>query len=69
MEIPFGLFILFSILFLYLLPTLIAFATHHRFLGGIFVVNFFLGWTLLGWVGALAWSVCYSPSPAETGRA
>jgi hypothetical protein len=25
--------------------------------GSIFIVNLFLGWTLFGWVGALAWTV------------
>ena len=24
--------------------------------GSIFIVNLFLGWTLTGWVGALAWA-------------
>jgi len=40
----------------YFLPTIIAAARHHHNTGPIFVVNFFLGWTLIGWVCSLAWS-------------
>lgn len=38
------------ILALYFLPTIMA-ATGRR--GSVFVLNLFLGWTLLGWVAAL----------------
>lgn len=41
----------------YFLPTVIAWRRHCRAMAGIAVVNVFLGWTLLGWVAALAWSV------------
>jgi len=40
----------------YLLPTLVATSDHHPHTQSIFVVNFFLGWTLIGWVVALAWA-------------
>lgn len=39
---------------LYFVPTLIAFSSNHPSSGSVFVINFFLGWTLLGWVLALA---------------
>jgi hypothetical protein len=40
----------------YLAPILIASHREHPQLGPISVVNIFLGWTVLGWVIALAWS-------------
>lgn len=41
----------------YLIPTTIAIMRSRSNTGSIFVVNLFLGWTLIGWVVALAWSV------------
>src|SRR5438309_3950809 len=38
---------------LYFLPSIIAFSRHQQE-GMVFVINFFLGWTLVGWVVALA---------------
>lgn len=40
----------------YLLPSLIAFQRHHLNKVPITIVNIFLGWTVVGWVGTLAWS-------------
>ena len=42
---------------LYFTPTLLAIYRRHPSGGGIAVVNLFLGWTLVGWVAALAWSL------------
>ena len=42
---------------LYFLPTIIAIARHHRNALAIFLVNFFTGWTGIGWIVALVWSV------------
>jgi hypothetical protein len=42
---------------LYFLPTIIAFARHHRNAVAIFLLNLLAGWTFLGWVGALVWSL------------
>jgi hypothetical protein len=42
---------------IYLLPTFVAAARKHRNLVAILIINLFLGWTLLGWVGALVWAV------------
>jgi len=39
---------------LYLLPTIVAMARHYRNTGSVVVINIFLGWTLIGWVVALA---------------
>ena len=44
----------FALLCLYFLPTIIAVARKVRNQGSIVVINFFLGWTLIGWVVALA---------------
>lgn len=41
----------------YFVPTLVGMARNTKRIGGIIVVNIFLGWTLLGWVGAFVWAV------------
>lgn len=49
--IIFGLMIL-----LYFLPTWMAFRRGHRNRFAILILNILLGWTFLGWVGALVWA-------------
>jgi len=44
-------------LFIYFLPSINAWRLNKKNTTAIFVLNLFLGWTLLGWVGALIWSV------------
>ena len=39
---------------LYVLPTIIAVARKVTNQGSVLVINFFLGWTFVGWVVALA---------------
>lgn len=51
----------------YFLPTIIAASRRAKHDMGILVVNLFLGWTLLGWVGALAWAVSDGPADPEPG--
>lgn len=46
-------------LLLYFLPTVIAAYRLHPNAAPVFVVNLFLGWTLVGFVVALAWSVSH----------
>lgn len=41
----------------YFLPAIIAFARSKRDAGSILVLNFFLGWTAIGWVIALVWAL------------
>lgn len=41
----------------YFLPTLIAFLRRHKNKLAIFLLNLLLGWTVLGWVVSLVWSV------------
>ncbi|UVT15887.1 MAG: superinfection immunity protein [Nitrospira sp.] len=43
--------------FLYCLPSFIALGRGHRNCIAIVVVNLALGWTVIGWVGALFWSI------------
>ncbi len=40
----------------YLLPAIIAANRGHRQKIAILVLNIFLGWTFLGWIGALVWA-------------
>jgi hypothetical protein len=39
---------------IYFAPTITAWQKPQR--GSVFAINFFLGWTLIGWVVALAWA-------------
>jgi hypothetical protein len=42
---------------LYFLPAIIAFARSKRDSVAILVLNFFLGWTAVGWIVALFWAL------------
>lgn len=46
---------------LYFVPTLIAALRSHRWTAPIVVINLFAGWTLIGWVAALAMAACPTP--------
>lgn len=57
---------------LYFLPSYEAYHRNHKSFNAIALLNVFLGWTLVGWVGALVWAcksqvqeveVRYSGSP------
>ena len=52
-----GVLILLAMCMLYFLPTIIAFLGGSSYVGPIVIVNTFLGWSLIGWVVALAWAV------------
>jgi nitric oxide reductase large subunit len=43
-------------LVLYFLPTIAAKRNKKKNVEAIGILNFFLGWTLLGWIGALVWA-------------
>jgi hypothetical protein len=53
----FGFIIFVFSLALYFLPSIIAIAGHRRNAAAIFLLNLLLGWTFVGWVVALVWSV------------
>jgi hypothetical protein len=42
---------------MYFLPSIIALARNKRDIAAIVLLNFFLGWTMIGWVVALVWAV------------
>jgi hypothetical protein len=42
---------------MYFLPSIIALARSKRDILAIFLLNFFLGWSVIGWVVALIWAV------------
>ena len=41
---------------IYFIPTIIAFRRKHINKISILIINLFLGWSLIGWVIALAWA-------------
>jgi len=54
-------FLFFPLLFgfplvLYFLPSIIALARSKRDILAIFLLNLFLGWSIIGWVVALIWA-------------
>ena len=51
--------------FVYFLPTIVACSRNHTNALAIFILNLFLGWTLIGWVVALIWAV-YNKEPVKT---
>jgi len=52
--------LIYAIVFLgiYFLPAIVACFNKKKNACGIFVLNLFLGWTGIGWIIALVWSVC-----------
>ncbi|HTQ87464.1 MAG TPA: superinfection immunity protein [Candidatus Solibacter sp.] len=50
-------------LFVYFIPTLVA--RRKRNSAAIFVLNLFLGWTLVGWVVALVWALTKDSQPGQ----
>lgn len=53
------------LLVLYLIPSVIAYRRWHRNFKPIFVLNIFLGWTFLGWLVCLVWSLSSNTQPKE----
>jgi hypothetical protein len=49
------------ILVAYFFPTLVAVLRRHRNALAIGLLNLFLGWTVIGWVGALVWAATAQP--------
>ena len=56
-ELAVGLAWFIACVILYLLPSLVASMRGHPQENPIFIINFFLGWTLIGWIVTLAWAV------------
>ena len=52
-------------LFLYFIPTVIAFRNRHPKRLAIFAVNLLLGVTILGYIGAMLWATAPAPMPEK----
>lgn len=52
-----GFVLLILLIGLYFVPSIVANNRGHLSTGAIFIFNLFLGWTFLGWVLALVWSL------------
>jgi hypothetical protein len=55
-----------SAILIYLFPAFIACNRDHRNAASITVVNLFFGWTFVGWVVALAWSLSDNTAASST---
>ncbi len=51
-----GILLVLFLVLLYFAPTFVASRRKHHNAMAIFVLNVALGWTFLGWVGALVWA-------------
>jgi hypothetical protein len=49
------------VLALHFLPAIIAGVRHTTNFGWILAINFFLGWTVIGWIVALVWAIRDAP--------
>jgi len=47
----------------YFIPAIVAFNRKHPNKVAIIVLNFFLGWTVIGWVGSLVWACTHFQQP------
>ena len=51
-----GILLILLAIVIYFLPTICAYSRGHQNKDPVFILNLFLGWTLLGWVVSLAWA-------------
>jgi hypothetical protein len=63
---------LLTLFVMYWLPTIIAVIRHAPSALGVAALNFFLGWTVIGWIMALVWALAAHNGPQviviENGR-
>jgi Superinfection immunity protein len=64
-DLPSVLYVL-GATFLYFLPTVLALARGHPNSFLLAIVNLSLGWTVIGWAGALFWSLRKQPRGEES---
>jgi hypothetical protein len=61
-----------TLFLMYWLPTIIAVVRHTPSALGVAMLNFFLGWTVIGWIMALVWALAANTNPhvivIENGR-
>jgi hypothetical protein len=64
MGLPIVLLVLLAVvaLAIHFLPIVVAWRRHVKNFWWIFLINFFFGWTLIGWVVALVWAVNDEPN-------
>jgi hypothetical protein len=55
-----------ALIALYFLPAMIAVSRRAKRKAGIIILNVSLGWTVLGWIGALIWAVSDNTLPQES---
>lgn len=49
-----SIFVVILLIALYFIPAIIGWKT--KYAAGIFLLDLLLGWTILGWIGALIWA-------------
>ncbi|MYA18213.1 MAG: superinfection immunity protein [Gammaproteobacteria bacterium] len=49
----------------YFIPSIVAKVRNHHNTMAIFLLNLFLGWSLIGWVAALVWAVIRPPPSSD----
>jgi hypothetical protein len=54
---PWELLVLLIVLSIYFVPTIVALVRKVKNAAAIIILNVFLGWTFLGWVGSLVWAL------------
>ncbi len=64
-NVVLGLILWAALIIGYWVPTIIALVRHVPNKGSVIVVNLFLGWTLIGWIVALAMACRSRPQPVE----
>ena len=65
-AIVFGLFFLLFLTFMYFVPSVVAAARKHTQTLAIFFLNLLLGWSVIGWIGALIWALTTPQPPTQT---
>lgn len=59
-QSPVTVFLVFLLICLFsLIPAIVAFLRKHRSRWTILILNILLGWTVIGWVITLVWSLSY----------
>jgi hypothetical protein len=65
MELLVAAFVIVPALAVYFAPSIIARIRQNRKFPAILAVNLLLGWTLIGWIGALIWSFRDEPPSSD----
>ena len=56
--------VLLVVVLLYFIPLFVSVVRGHRNATAIAALNLLLGWTVLGWIGSLVWSLTANTEPA-----